>query len=699
LTQQFSAVGADASGNAVAITPAWSVVAGGGAINGSGLFAAGITPGTFTNTVTATSGSVSGTATVTVTTGALATITVTPNPVTLPISATQQFTAVGRDAGGNVVALAPTWSVAAGGGTITGAGLFTAGTTPGTFTNTVVATSGSITGSASVTVTTGALATITVTPNPVSLTISGTQQFTAVGRDAGGNVVALSPTWSVVASGGTITGGGLFTAGTLPGTFTNTVQATSGSITGNATVTVTTGALATITVTPNPVTLAISGTQLFTAVGRDAGGNVVALAPTWSVAAGGGTISGAGLFTAGTTPGTFTNTVVATSGSITGSATVTVTTGALATITVTPNPVTLAITTTQQFTAVGRDAGGNVVAIAPAWTIVAGGGTITGAGLFTAGTVPGTYTNTVTATSGSVSGTATVTVTTGPLATITVSPNPGTMVTNGSQQFSAVGTDAGGNVVAFLPTWSVVAGGGTIGGTGLFTASFTTGTFTNTVRATSGGINGSATVIITVAPPAGPSLGTAASHGIVAGTAITCVAGTVGGDISVSPGTAITGFGPCLVTGTTHAADATALAAQAGVTSAFGALADMTCTAAAAADLGGTTLLPGVHCGGAVGVTGTVTLDGNGNSNAIFVIRATSTLITAGSVVLQNGAHAQNVFWWVGSSATLGAGSAWAGNVIAQVSITLNDGTSLLGRALARTGAVTLGTGNTISLP
>jgi hypothetical protein len=180
--------------------------------------------------------------------GSLTSITVTPD-VTLAITATQQFIAVGKDADGNVVTISPspTWSVVAAGGAITSAGLFTAGTVPGTFTNTVQATSGSISGGATVTVIAGALATITVTPNPDTLPITGTQQYTAVGKDAGGNVVAIAPTWSVVAGGGAITSGGMFTAGTVLGTFTNTVQATSGSISGHATVTVIAGALATIT--------------------------------------------------------------------------------------------------------------------------------------------------------------------------------------------------------------------------------------------------------------------------------------------------------------------------------------------------------------------------------------------------------------------------------------------------------------------
>ncbi|MDP1890046.1 MAG: hypothetical protein Q8K55_04070, partial [Gemmatimonadaceae bacterium] len=495
--QAFVAVGKDDAGNVVPIDPVWSVVAGGGAIGAGGMFTAGVVPGTFTNTVRATSGGLAGTATVTVTTGALATITVTPNPATLPVGATRIFTAVGRDARGNVVAISPPWSVVAGGGVISYVGAFVAGSVPGTYENTVTASSGGVTGTATVIVTTGALATITVSPNPVTLAIGGAQLFTAVGRDASGNVVALKPTWSVVASGGAITSAGLFTAGAVPGTFVNTVRAASGGIAGTATVTVTTGSAVTITVTPNPVTLPISATQAFTAVGRDAGGNVVAITPVWSVVAGGGSINATGLFVAGTVPGTFTNTVTATSGGITGAATVTVTTGVLTTVTVTPNPAALAVGSTQTFTAVGTDAGGNVVAIVPTWSVAAGGGVISATGTFTAGSTLGTFVNTVTATSGGVTGTATVTVGLGALASITITPSTASIPIGGAQQFTAVGRDAGGNVVPFTPTWTIVAGGGSIGPTGAFTAGVVTGTFGNTVQASSGGIVATATVVVT----------------------------------------------------------------------------------------------------------------------------------------------------------------------------------------------------------
>ena len=98
-------------------------------------------------------------------------------------------------------------------------------------------------------------------------------------------------------------------------------------------------------------------------------------------------------------------------------------------------------------------------------------------------------------------------------------------------------------------------------------------------------------------------------------------------------------------------------------------------------------------------MTGTLTLDGGGDPDATFVFQAGSSLITAGNIELINGAQAKNVYWQVGSSATLGTGSQWQGNIPALSSITLVETATLIGRALARNGAVSLGTGNTITLP
>jgi hypothetical protein len=189
----------------------------------------------------------------------------------------------------------------------------------------------------------------------------------------------------------------------------------------------------------------------------------------------------------------------------------------------------------------------------------------------------------------------------------------------------------------------------------------------------------------------------------MAGTAFTCVSlGVINADIAISPGSTVTGFPPCVITGTQHLADAVAAQAQIDLTAAYNTLAGLPCPPANAivANLGGTTKPAGVYCtASGIGVTGTLTLDGGGDPNSTFVFQAGTGLTTAGNVVLINGAQAKNVYWQVGSSATIGTASQWKGNILALTSITLVDNAQLLGRALARNGAVSLGTNNTITLP
>jgi hypothetical protein len=376
--------------------------------------------------------------------------------------------------------------------------------------------------------------------------------------------------------------------------------------------------------------------------------------------------------------------------------------GALASITVTPD-ATIGINGTQQFVAVGRDASSNVVAITPTWSVVNGGGTINATALFTAGTTLGLFAGTVQATSGALSGTADVTVVAGTVTTITVTPNPRTLNVAAPQQFTAVGRDAGSNIVPITPVWTVTNGGGTINASGLFTAGNTVGTFSNTVRATSGTSFGTATVVVSSLTPPFLPLGAAGSHGILAGTEVTCITGGfIDADIGVAPGSTLTGFGPCTYSGVTNLGNAIAQTAQNDLTTAYNTLAGLPCPPANAivADIGGTTLAAGVYCT-AIGInsTGPLTLDGGGDPDAVFVFQAGSSLTTAGNVVLINQAQAKNVYWQVGSSATIGTGSQWQGSILALSSITLVDTATLLGRALARNGAVTLGSNNTITLP
>ena len=127
----------------------------------------------------------------------------------------------------------------------------------------------------------------------------------------------------------------------------------------------------------------------------------------------------------------------------------------------------------------------------------------------------------------------------------------------------------------------------------------------------------------------------------------------------------------------------------------------MPCDSLLSSDLGGKMLAPGVYCEGAAqGVEGEMFLDAKGDPNATFVIKAGSTLTTvAGKVTLLGGARAGNIYWLVGSSATLGYGSELKGNIIVFTSITVGNDVTLEGRALARNGAVVLGTGDVVTLP
>jgi hypothetical protein len=199
------------------------------------------------------------------------------------------------------------------------------------------------------------------------------------------------------------------------------------------------------------------------------------------------------------------------------------------------------------------------------------------------------------------------------------------------------------------------------------------------------------------------NLGTASSFGVLASSTVTNTGfTTVNGDVGVSPGSSITGFPPGTITGTFHSADATSASAQTALTSAFNAGNALPGGITISGDIGGQTLTPGVYkSASSIGITGTLTLNGGGNPGASWVFQIGSTLTTAAGnsvVALTNGASPANVFWIVGSSATLGTNTTFKGNILAQASITATTGANITGRLLARTAAVTLDT-NTIIVP
>jgi Ice-binding-like/WxL domain surface cell wall-binding len=197
------------------------------------------------------------------------------------------------------------------------------------------------------------------------------------------------------------------------------------------------------------------------------------------------------------------------------------------------------------------------------------------------------------------------------------------------------------------------------------------------------------------------SLGTAGNYKVLAGTTVTSTGLTqIDGNLGVSPGTVLTGFPPGTITGAQDVDDAASGQAQSDLTAAYSDAAGRAPTTSVSGDIGGATLTPGVYnAASTLGITGTLTLDAQGDPDGVFIFQIGTTLNTASdsNVVLTDGAQADNVFWKVGSAATLGEHSTIAGNILAMTSITAITGAAVYGRVLVINGTITLDD-NTISL-
>jgi hypothetical protein len=198
------------------------------------------------------------------------------------------------------------------------------------------------------------------------------------------------------------------------------------------------------------------------------------------------------------------------------------------------------------------------------------------------------------------------------------------------------------------------------------------------------------------------SLGTAETFGVLGGSAVTNTGTTtVNGNVGVSPGSSVSGFPPGIVAGgSIHSNDAVATQAQNDLTTVYNFIAATPCTVdLTGQDLGGLTLTPGVYCyTSSAQLTGALTLNALGNPHALFLFKIGSTLTTASgssvTVINPGGSTCDKAYWQVGSSATLGTGTSFAGDILALTSITLTTGANTDGRLLARNGTVTLDTNN-----
>jgi len=275
---------------------------------------------------------------------------------------------------------------------------------------------------------------------------------------------------------------------------------------------------------------------------------------------------------------------------------------------------------------------------------------------------------------------------------------PGTTVVTGT-----VGYNVPSKIATFTPSSSLAPNT-------LYTATITTGAKDLAGNPLASGMSWSFTTAATSAGQAPVSLGAATPFAVLAGSAVTSTGGTtVNGDLGVSPGTAVTGFltidgGPGIVNGTIHnVTPGLAATAQGDLTTAFNDAAGRTVGAiTVAGNLGGQTLAPGLYksTSSLEISSGDLTLDASGDPNAVWIFQMGSTLTTTvgRQVILSGGASAANIYWQVGSSATLGTTSVFKGNILALTSITVTTGAGVEGRLLARNGAVTLDA-NTITIP
>ena len=380
-------------GNPVSGAVTWTAT--GGSIDASGVFVAD-TAGTFE--VRAERGGKLGHAKVVVAPAApppgtpvtLTGIEVTPPALSMAPGASQQFAAVGRLSNGNSVGVRVNW--VATGGTISTGGLYTAGAAAGTFR--VIATregdTPADTSTVTVTSTPSTLVGIQVSPASINIAPGAAQQFSAVGRNSDGTSSSVSVNWS--ATGGSITAGGLYTAGATAGTFRVIAvrQGDTKADTSSVTIAAPAPTLTAVEVSPTTATVAAGATQQFSALGRMSDNSTASVTVTWSAT--GGTITTGGLYTAGATAGSY-RVIAVRQGDTkadTSSVTITaVTAPTLSAVVLTPATVSLATGATQQFSATGRMSDGSTAAVSV--TYAATGGTITPGGLYTAGATAGAY--------------------------------------------------------------------------------------------------------------------------------------------------------------------------------------------------------------------------------------------------------------------------------------------------------------------
>jgi predicted aconitase with swiveling domain len=349
------------------------------------------------------------------------------------------------------------------------------------------------------------LVSLTLSPTSAGLLTGTSQQFVAVGHMSDGSVTTPAVMWS--ATGGSVTSGGLYTAGGTVGSYTVTALSKLGQASASIAISAPPPMLVSILVLPAALSLQTGTAQQYSAIGTYSDGSTQQVTGTATWSSTGGLISTSGRFTAGAAGSGL---ITATLGSVSGSTSVTITIQpppppsppTLVSLTLSPTKAELLTGKSQQFAAVGHMSDGSVNST-PAVTWSATGGSVTTGGLYTAGATAGSFA--VTAKSGTVQVSAPIAVSVSPsptLVSLTLSPTSAGLLTGASQQFAAAGHLSDGSVnSAPAVTWSATGGSITTGG--LYMAGSTTGSYSVTAR--SGTVQVSAPIVISAPPPPSPN--------------------------------------------------------------------------------------------------------------------------------------------------------------------------------------------------
>jgi len=458
---------------------------------------------------------------VTVMPGALDHIVVSPASATMEVAKSQTFAVSARDQFDNEIpGLSTSFTADGKAGLIDKDGNFSASTKAGQYSAAVKAevVQGSVTKTSSIDIglKPGVLDHIVVSPASVTMEVAKSQAFAVSARDQFGNEIpGLSTSFTADGKAGLIDKDGNFSASTKAGQYSAAIKAevVQGSVnkTSSIDIGLTPGALAKVKVIPDIAQLGIGDTQQFSVEAVDQFGNFLpGVQVTWSAQQSVGTITDKGLFAASAKAGTVSESVKATVSTgkeaLEAGASITIRPGAPATLFV--SPIKIAADEKQEMRASVADKHGNPVeGLSITWAVLdVNAGSVLSNGkaqTFVAGKVAKTFQNAIQAQVSGLSEKADIAVVPGPLSQVVVGPSPAKIGMGMTQQFVAVGADSFGNRIGDVTfSWAVLGGGGTISSSGLFTAGTSTGTFSNTVKATGilSGVSQSATASVTVEP-------------------------------------------------------------------------------------------------------------------------------------------------------------------------------------------------------